>query len=80
MKRLGDDEDHTADDEDQDQYECHRARCDGRHVESPRNQRLLRPSFPGKTVLPRSMPQIHYRSKYRELIRISNAALLLETI
>ena len=28
----------------------------------------------GKTVLPSSMLQIHYRSKYRELIAFSNAA------
>lgn len=74
-KRLGDEEDHASDDEDLDEI-MNTAERDA--LEDTWNRREIKDCSDllslGKTVLPRSMLQIHYRSKYRELIAFSNAA------
>ena len=75
IKRLGDDEDHGSDDEDLDEMMSDAERD---ALEDTWNRREIKDCSDllslGKTVLPRSMLQIHYRSKYRELIAFSNAA------
>lgn len=75
IKRLGDDEDHSSDDEDLDEM---MSAAERDALEDTWNRREIKDCSDllslGKTVLPRSMLQIHYRSKYRELIAFSNAA------
>ena len=75
MKHLRDEEDHTFDEDDLDEMmsaaERDALEDTWNHQEIKDCSNLL---SLGKTVLPRSMLQIHYRSKYRELIAFSNAA------
>jgi DNA polymerase III delta prime subunit len=75
MRRLVDDEDHGCDDEDLDDM---MSAAERDALEDTWNRREIKDCSDllslGKTVLPRSMLQIHYRSKYRELIAFSNAA------
>ena len=75
IKRFGDDEDHDSDDEDLDEM---MSAAERDALEDTWNRREIKDCSDllslGKTVLPRSMLQIHYRSKYRELIAFSNAA------
>lgn len=75
MKRFDDDEEYASDDEYDDEIISETERdilqdtWNRREIKDCSNLLAL-----GKTVLPRSMLQIHYRSKYRELIAFSNAA------
>ena len=66
---------HSSDDEDLDEMMSEAERD---ALEDTWNRREIKDCSDllalGKTVLPRSMLQIHYRSKYRELIAFSNAA------
>ena len=75
MKRIGDDEESSSMDEDLDEMITDAER---EALEDTWNRREIKDCSDlltlGKTVLPRSMLQIHYRSKYRELIAFSNAA------
>lgn len=76
MKRIGDDEEYSSSmDEDLDEMITEAERD---ALEDAWNRREIKDCSDlltlGKTVLPRSMLQIHYRSKYRELIAFSNAA------
>ena len=75
MKRIGDDEESSSMDEDLDEMISDAERD---ALEDTWNRREIKDCSDlltlGKTVLPRSMLQIHYRSKYRELIAFSNAA------
>ncbi len=75
MKRIGDDEESSCMDEDFDEMISNAER---EALEDTWNRREIKDCSDlltlGKTVLPRSMLQIHYRSKYRELIAFSNAA------
>jgi len=74
-KRLDDDEEYGSDDEDLDERVSEADRIE---LEDTWNRREIKDCVDllslGKMVLPRSMLQIHYRSKYRELIAFSNAA------
>jgi hypothetical protein len=74
MKRISDDEE-TPINEDMDDMISEAER---ETLEDTWNRREIKDCSDllalGKTVLPRSMLQIHYRSKYRELIAFSNAA------
>jgi hypothetical protein len=75
MKRFNDDEDYDSDD-DEDSDEMSDA--ERKALEDTWNRREIKDCSDllalGKTVLPKSMLQIHYRSRYRELIAFSNAA------
>lgn len=75
IKHLEDDEDYSGDDEDLDDM---MSAAERNALEDTWNHREIKDCSDllslGKTVLPRSMLQIHYRSKYRELIAFSNAA------
>lgn len=75
MKRMGDDEEYSSDEDDLDEM-ISEAERDA--LEDTWNRREIKDCSDllalGKTVLPKSMLQIHYRSKYRELIAFSNAA------
>lgn len=75
MKRFDDDEEYASDDEDIDEITSETERD---VLNDTWNRREIKDCSDllalGKTVLPRSMLQIHYRSKYRELIAFSNAA------
>ena len=75
MKRLENDEDYASDDENIDNM---MSAAERDALEDTWNRQEIKDCSDllslGKTVLPRSMLQIHYRSKYRELISFSNAA------
>ena len=75
MKQIDDDEEFSFIDEDPDEMISEAER---EALEDTWNRRDIKDCSDllalGKTVLPRSMLQIHYRSKYRELIAFSNAA------
>ncbi len=75
MKRLNDDEEGEFDeDENQDEMSV----SEWNELEDTKNSQEIKGYSDllslGKKILPRSMLQIHYRSKYRELIEFSNAA------
>ena len=75
IRRLEDDEEYDHNEEDLDETATETERAER---EDTWNRREIKDCSDllalGKTVLPRSMLQIHYRSKYRELIAFSNAA------
>jgi len=74
VKRFDDDEDEDCDDE----YDELRSEAEIEALEDMRNRKDIKDCSDllalGKIVLPKTMLQIHYRSKYRELISFSNAA------
>ncbi|RUR24703.1 AAA domain-containing protein [Legionella qingyii] len=76
IKRFDDeDDDYNSEDDFSDEIMSETERD---ALEDSWNRREIKDSFDlltlGKAVLPKSMLQIHYRSKYRELISFSNAA------
>lgn len=75
MKRISDDEESAFTDE---ELEDMISDAEREALEDTWNRKEIKDCSDllalGKTVLPRCMLQIHYRSKYRELIAFSNAA------
>jgi primosomal replication protein N'' len=75
MKRFDDDEEYATDDEESNDFLSETERD---VLQDTWNRREIKDCSDlltlGKMVLPKSMLQIHYRSKFRELIAFSNAA------
>ena len=75
MKHIDDDEEYASDEE---EFSDEMSTAERDSLEDTWNRRDIKDCSDllalGKTVLPKSMLQIHYRSKYRELIAFSNAA------
>ena len=75
MKRFDDDEEYSTDDEEfndllsDSERDAHQDTWNRREIKDCSDLLTL-----GKMVLPKAMLQIHYRSRYRELIAFSNAA------